>query len=360
MSSELTAPHGPQYCALIPGVTGTVGRALARTLAGLPGWRVIGLARRAPAHSPGYPVLAADLADPGMLAAYGPALSPVTHILYCARAAHVASVKEPIEDNLAMLRNVVEAVEPHAPDLAHVHIVQGSKVYGSDLGAYKTPAKESDPRVAENNWYYAQEDYLAARSQSARWDWSASRPHGVVDPEPGVARSMPLMMGAYAAIERHLGRPLCFPGTPKSFHALYQSVDATLLARAIAWITTQPQCANQAFNVTNGDFIRWENIWPQLAALYGMPVGPVETKRLAQYMADKAPVWQAVAARHGLRNADFSQAGVWPYADFNWQREHDLMSDTGKLRRSGFAESMDTEAMFLNCIWRLRAGGWLP
>ena len=136
-------------------------------------------------------------------------------------------------------------------------------------------------RVSDDHWYYAQEDLVLARSRGRRWNWSASRPHGVCDREPGIARSMAMMIGVYAAISKELGEPLCFPGTAASFHALYQSVDATLFAKAIAWITTTPACANQAFNVTNGDFIRWVNWWPALAEFFGMPAGPVKTQRLA-------------------------------------------------------------------------------
>lgn len=349
-----------QYCALIPGVTGTVGKALARHLASQPEWQVIGIARRVPSEAPPYPVIALDLADHKACLGWQATFAEVTHILYCARAAHVASVKEPIEDNLALLRNLLDAVEPVAQGLSHVHIVQGSKVYGSDLGPYRTPAKESDPRVPEHNWYYAQEDLLVERSRGQRWHWSASRPHGVCDPEPGVARSMPLMIGVYAAISKELGLPLSFPGTTKSFHSLYQSVDATLLAKAIAWITTQPRCADQAFNVTNGDFIRWENLWPGFAQCMGMSAGPVKTARLTEWMADKAPVWEAIVKKHRLRSPPFSQVGVWSYADFNWQREHDIMSDTLRLRQSGFHACMDTGQMFLDMIRRLQRERWIP
>jgi hypothetical protein len=62
-------------------------------------------------------------------------LTQVTHVLYSsARAPHTASTKEPIDVNLAMLRNLLDAIEPAAPGLQHVHLVQGSKYYGSDLG----------------------------------------------------------------------------------------------------------------------------------------------------------------------------------------------------------------------------------
>ena len=99
-------------------------------------------------------------------------------MLYCARYDHATAAKEPTGVNLAMLRNVLDAIEPVASGVQHVHLVHGSKYYGSDLGPFKTPAKESDPRIPVENWYYAQEDLAIERSRGKSWSWSASRPHG--------------------------------------------------------------------------------------------------------------------------------------------------------------------------------------
>jgi nucleoside-diphosphate-sugar epimerase len=281
-------------------------------------------------------------------------------VLYCARASHTASAKEPIELNLAMLRNLLDALEPAARGLLHVHLLQGSKFYGSDLGPYKTPARESDPRIAENNWYYAQQDFIVERSRGKAWQWSASRPHAICDGEPDIARSLPKVIAIYAAIARELGEPLTFPGTAANYRALYQCVDATLLAQAIAWIATAPACANQAFNVTNGDFIRWENLWPGFADHFGMPVGPVKTVKLRQTMADKAPVWERIVARHGLRSGPFAQTALWSYADFVFAPGYDIMSDTLKLRQTGFDRCVHTEKMFIDLFGKLRAARVVP
>jgi len=355
------APGGfTDYCAIIPGASGVVGAGLARYLAAHRDWRVIGLARRAPRERLEYPVISVDLTDAAACRARLGGLTGVTHVLYCARAAHAAPVKEPIDVNVAMLRNVLDAVEPAAGGSEHVHILQGSKVYGSDLGPYKTPAKESDARVAENNWYYAQEDLLIERSRGKRWSWSASRPHAVTEREPGIARSIAKLIAVYAAISKELGEPLCFPGTAGSFNALYQCVDITLLARAIAWISTAPACANQAFNVTNGDFIRWANLWPSFAQFFGMHVGPVKTVCLAEAMADKAPVWDRIVRKHGLRRTPYDKATVWSYGDFNFRRGYDVMSCTLKLRQAGFGDCLDTGRMFLEHFAHFRQQHVIP
>lgn len=349
-----------RYCALIPGVSGVVGRGQARYLATQKEWEVIGLARRQPAQPPGYPVIAVDLADAAACRAELGGMGKVTHVLYCARASHTASTKEPIDLNAAMLRNVIDAVEPVARGLQHVHLVQGSKYYGSDLGPYKTPAREADPRITETNWYYAQEDFINERSRGKAWRWSASRPHAICDSDPGIARSIPKVIAVYAAIAKELGQPLNFPGSAANFHALYQCVDATLLARAIEWMSTAPACANQAFNVTNGDFIRWANVWPRFAEYFGMQAGPVKTVNLAQTMADKAPVWERIVARHRLKPVPYEETALWSYGDFVFAPGYDIMSDTLKLRQTGFGECLDTEKMFFDLFGKFRAARVIP
>jgi nucleoside-diphosphate-sugar epimerase len=352
-------PAMPRRYALIAGGSGVVGRALARTLHADPDWGVIALSRSA-AGSAGYRTLAADLSNTRQLDNQRPTLACVTHLLYCARASHSMAVRESVDDNVVMLRNLLDALEQSAPHLAHVHIVQGSKVYGSDLGPYRTPARESDPRVTPSNWYYAQEDLLVARSRDRAWTWSASRPHGVCEGTQAIGRSLANMIGVWAAIRQELGLPFSFPGSQTGFDAIYQSVDADLLAHAIRFIVTTPACANRVFNVTNGDYVRWRHLWPAFAAFFGTASGPVETLSLADWMTDKADVWDAVVARHGLLPRPLEQAAVWPYADFNFHRGYDVMSSTIALRQAGFAGCMDTEAMFLAHLERFRAQRAIP
>jgi hypothetical protein len=44
-----------------------------------------------------------------------------------------------------------------------------------------------------------------------------------------------------------------------------QFTDLRLLARCVAWMAQEPRCANQGFNVVNGDYPRWSDLWPQFA-----------------------------------------------------------------------------------------------
>ena len=164
----------------------------------------------------------------------------------------------------------------------------------------------------------------------------------------------------YAAICRELGVPLDFPGTPENYRAVYQCTDTEHLARAIAWIGTAPDAADQAFNVTNGDFIRWANVWPLIAETMGLPRGRVRTLTLADWMADKEPLWDAMVARHDLRPHKLAELADFRHADFVFHPHWDIMSSTTKLRQAGFHDVVDTEAMLIRLIQAYRADRLIP
>jgi nucleoside-diphosphate-sugar epimerase len=167
-------------------------------------------------------------------------------------------------------------------------------------------------------------------------------------------------IAVYAALLREQGMPLKFPGTPGAFRAVYQVTDADLLSRAMVWAATTPACADQAYNITNGDFIRWENIWPRFARHFGMEVGPVQRVDLAQMMATQAPLWQRMVKKHRLQPIPFAQVAHWPFANYIFNMDWDMMSDTLKCRRDGFLEFKETEAMFLEQFDQLRRARVVP
>jgi hypothetical protein len=149
-------------------------------------WRVIGASRKAPADKTDGELtyLAADLLDAGGLKL---AISPyrdITHLFFTARAAHEETGVEPVTENVAMLRNALDAVETTSSILEHVHIVEGTKWYGMHIGNFKTPARENDPRHMPPNFYYDQQDLITERQKGKQWSWSASRPCFLIDFAP--------------------------------------------------------------------------------------------------------------------------------------------------------------------------------
>ena len=115
------------------------------------------------------------------------------------------------------------------------------------------------------------------------------------------ARNLIAVVGAYAAICRELGVAFDFPGAPGAHTALSEITDCSMLARFTFWCMTEPNAAGRAFNITNGDLFRWSDLWPWLADYFGLKTGVVRPMKLERWMADKCPVWQRSAERHGLR-----------------------------------------------------------
>lgn len=345
--------------AVIAGATGVIGHGLAEALARSEAWDVVALSRR-PIEIPGVHSIAVDLTNPADSAAKLDGLGGVTHLFYAGRFNHAAGVSEPVAENLTMLRSVLDPVEAGSPGLRHVHLVHGTKHYGSNLGPYRTPAKEADPRSLQPNFYYAQEDHIAARQRGRAWSWSISRPHGILHDVPDTPRNLVLVIAAYAVLCRELGLPLSFPGTAENFRSIYQCTSSDQVVAALRWMADEPACANQAYNVTNGDFIRWCNLWPTFADYFGMEPGPVRTVRLADVMADKAPVWDRIVARYGLVPTPYERLALWSYGDFVLQPGWDIMSDTTKIRRAGFHRAVDTEQEFLRLFDEFKARRILP
>jgi nucleoside-diphosphate-sugar epimerase len=345
--------------ALVAGATGVVGRYLLMHLLERGDWDVVAVSRRKPDVPGEYLHVAADLTDVADCRIKLGALQGVTHVFYAAYLER-PDAQELVAVNTDMLVNLLDAAESASPALQHVHLVEGTKWYGSHLGPFKTPAKEGDPRHMPPNMYYSQQDFLEARQRGKAWSWSASRPHAICGFAVGNPMNLSTVIAVYAAISRELGLPLSFPGKPGAYRALYQCTDSSLLAKAQVWMATAPNCANQAFNITNGDLIRWENLWPRFARSFDMELAPPRHLSLTRFMADKGPVWERIVAGHGLRPYAYEQIAAWGFGDFVFGSDYDIVSDTGKARRAGFRDSVDTEEMFLRLFAGFRAERIIP
>jgi nucleoside-diphosphate-sugar epimerase len=344
--------------AVIAGAGGTVGASLARALAA-DGWDVVALTRK-PGILPRARWLEVDLLDGEATRRALRSCRDATHLFCAARYNFAEGGREPLEENLAIVRNAVEALDESAPNLRHVHIVQGSKYYGSHVGPFETPAKEDQPRGLVANFYYLQQDYLVEKQHGARWTWSASRPDALIHGTAGVGRNLVAVIAAYALICRELSVPFYFPGGAVAYDALYQCTSIDQLTAAIAWMSEAPNAANQAFNVVNGDYFRWSALWPVFAEHFGLRLGPARRFRLKEAMADKGRLWDAIVARHKLSSPPFAQVANWDYGDYILSREWDVMSDMTKARLRGFHRTVETTAEFLRFFDELRSARAIP
>lgn len=349
------------HVALIAGVSGAVGSALARELAARDEWSVYGIARRAPANPiDAVTYLQVDMNEREQCLQSLAALSGVTHLFYCGRATHAEQVLENAEDNLCLLRNLLDAVEAAASGLRHVHLVQGGKYYGVHVGPFPSPAREEDSRAPIPNFNYDQQDFLQQRSESANWTWSCSRPNTLLHFSPDIARNLVSSLGAYAGICRELGAALDFPGPSGAYDSITQVTTLDLLARGIAWMSAEADCGNQAFNITNTDVFRWHQLWSKLAQTFEMPTGSVRPLKLADVMSDREAVWQQIVRRYNLRPTSLDRVVNWGYLDATLERYWDEILCHNKTRQFGFHDWDDSEVRFFAILQQYRAERILP
>ncbi len=205
-----------------------------------------------------------------------------------------------------------------------------------------------------------QQNFLTERQKGKSWSWSASRPSVVCGFALGNPMNLAMVIAVYAAMSKELGLPLRFPGSPGAYHSLIEMTDAGLLARATVWAATDPGCANQAFNINNGDLFRWSEMWPAIADAFGMEAAPPLPMALADIMSDKAPLWEAMVEKYGLAPNSYDDVSSWRFGDFVFAWDYDVIADGSKARRFGFHEFVDTRAMFAAIFDDLRRRKIIP
>jgi nucleoside-diphosphate-sugar epimerase len=347
--------------AAVVGAQGVIGRYIVEKLASLPDWSVIGLSRRKGVDAPRVRHISVDLLDPADARAKLAALGDVTHVFFAAFQAGsgpAADFARNIAANLGLLVNSVTELHQASAKLERVVLVTGTKYYGSHLGPFKTPAREDDPRHTGDNYYFNQIDWLTAFKQGKRWSWTELRPQTLCGFAPGTAMSIISVIAVYAAIRKELGLALAFPG--KAWTSLYQVTESAHLADAAYWAATEPRCANQAFNITNGDYFRWQHVWPAIAKVFDMPAIDPQPHALVDFMADKAPLWDRMVKKHGLKPYGFGDVVAWPFGDYVFNCDWDVMTSTTKSRQHGFQAVVDSEEMFGRLLGRFRAEKIVP
>jgi nucleoside-diphosphate-sugar epimerase len=342
---EDEAPRSFQNVALVVGVTGIVGNSLAEILplADTPGgrWKVYGVARRPrPSWNVDHPVeyIQCDITDPTDSVTKLSVLTDVTHIFYVCWASR-STEAENCQINGAMLRNVLTSVIPNAPNLRHVSIQTGGKHYVGPFESFgkikyhEPPYTEDMPRLDYPNFYYTLEDVLFEETGKKEGvSWSVHRPLLIFGFSPYSMMNVIGTLCVYAAICKHEGVPLRFPGTKLAWENYYMASDADLIAEQHIWAAVDPYAKNEAFNCSNGDVFRWKQLWKVLAEQFGIDeYGFVEDGprlKLAELMKDKGPVWDEIVKKNELQPTKLEEVAEWWFADLS-------------LGGSGFTDSMN-------------------
>jgi len=354
---------------LIAGASGLVGRGAIRAFARDSDCEVIAVSRRAPEGVGKVRFVAADLFDEKSCREIFAQFSAVTHLVFTAlyekEGGLLASWLDPeqIERNAQMLRNLFEPLAAAAKNLRHVTLLQGTKAYGAHVRALTVPAREDrDELKSQPNFYWNQEDYLRGKQRGQKWSFTIIRPQIIFGDALGAAMNPVAAFGLYGALLKERGEPLHFPGGPGN---VFEGVDADLIGRAIRWAGEADQARNQAFNITNGDVMTWKNVWPAIADALGMQVGEDRPALLARDLPPRGGEWDAIRRKYDLAAPDLMAfAGKsLDYVDLLMSGDAarpPFLVSTVKLRRAGFSEMLDSEAMLRNTIAAMQQRRLLP
>ncbi|HVF97601.1 MAG TPA: SDR family oxidoreductase [Flavisolibacter sp.] len=351
--------------ALVVGASGIVGSNLSRELIAS-GWTTFGLARRPKADIEGLKTVAADLLDSDSLTRALADINP-THVFITSWMRNETEA-ENIRVNSAMVRNLLDVLSSKG-SVQHVALVTGLKHYLGPFDSYAkkgflpvTPLSEEQPRLNLENFYYAQEDEVYAAAERDGFTWSIHRPHTIIGKATGNLMNMGTTLAVYATICREKGLPFCWPGSEAQWRGLSDVTDARVLAQHLIWAATTPAAQNEAFNVVNGDYFRWSNLWPKLAAWFSIEwmgyegeIKPLEAE-LAKYTLE----WKNIATKYGLAEPDMAQlASAW-HTDLDLGRPIEVMTDMSKSRSLGFLTYQKTEESFYDLFRQLQGEHLIP
>ena len=308
--------------------------------------------------------MAADLLDADDLRAKLAEVRP-THVFIAAWVRRPTEAEGKVA-NSAIVRNVLAAVAP-AGTVRHVALVTGMKHYLGPFEAYgkypiETPFREEVPRLPVENFYYDQEDEVFAAAEKQGFGWSVHRASTIIGHALGNLMNMGTTLAAYGSICRATGRPFVFPGSRQAWDGLSDLTDARLLARQLRWAATSPGGRDQAFNIVNGDVIRWRWLWPRLAEWFGVEPAPLPPRPepLEPQFAELGPTWREIAEAHGLVEPDLGRlASAW-HTDGDLGLEIEHIADMTKSRAAGFLDYQSTLGSFLDLFDRLRRDRVIP
>lgn len=349
--------------ALIAGVSGIIGRHLAEHLSACGGWTVSGISRNAENLPAGVHSITADLMDRGALSKALADVTP-THV-YITTWSRQATEAENCKVNGAMVENLMAAIA--GKGVRHVALVTGLKHYLGPFEAYAktkpvTPFREEQERLPYANFYYTQEDAVFAAAAQQGFTWSVHRPHTLIGYAVGNAMNMASTLAAYAAICKETGRPFVFPGTTQQYEGVVDITDGRIIAKHLEWASTHSNGGNEAFNIVNGEVFRWNWLWPRIAAYFGLEAAPHpgKTTPLEAYMADAAPIWDKIVAKHGLKPVPIGKFASWWHTDLDLGRELESFASMTKSYDLGFREVQNSLESFTHAFDRLRHDRYIP
>lgn len=259
----------------------------------------------------------------------------------------------------------------------------GAKYYGVHLGPSVVPQEESDPRVLlEPNFYYDQEDVLKKFCEEHGSGWNTTRPSWVPGAAPDAAMNLVYPLAIYATVQKHLGKPLVFPGDLACWENATVLSSAMMNCYLAEWAALTENATNKSFNATDDSPFAWGKFWPKYAAHFNMPWegpehrqdtefrtektpfdppprgwGPVGTSRFSFKLTEWAKnpevtaAWSEIAERNNLRSKDLGDVDrIFGFTDAALLSAWPTIFSNTELRKTGFFGFVDSTESILSTL----------
>lgn len=305
--------------------------------------------------------IALDLSsDPSILIEKMSSLcAEVTHA-YFSSYVHKDDFAELNKANQALFSNFLDALTAVSPNLQNCTLQTGGKHYNVHIMPVSSPAREDEPRSKGSieNFYCPQEDYLIKRQEGQSWTWNVIRPEAIIGytSKPNGMNSA-LTCALYFMVSKYLDAEAKMPTNQVYWEGYDDLSDSRLIADITIWASTTPKAANEAFNVTNGDYLCWRYMWPRLATYFGAKAssdqsftkprptgGDLQQEfSLLEWASDKREVWDRICDENECPEAKATwDSGTWAFQDWVFQRTWSATLSINKARRLGWNGHIDS------------------
>ncbi|PWA73093.1 NAD(P)-binding domain-containing protein [Artemisia annua] len=366
--------------ALIVGVTGMVGVALAEalknpTVLGGP-WQVYGVSRHPlpswfPSSYLDKHIILDTLNKENTHKTLAPLSSCITHVFWLAISVN-ESEELNISYNSTMLSNVLDTLTSGSPNskLKHVTLQTGTQQYmgpihdlalSVQLVPHEAPFREDYPRLNFPNFYHALEDIVA--SYPKYFTYSIHRASIIIGASSRSYYNSLLSLSIYALICKYENYPFRYPGNKFSWEHFWDMSDARLLAEQQIWASVTNKAKNQAFNCTNGDVFTWKMLWRVLCDVFDVEFVPFDENEkfhFVNFMKDKGQVWDKIVEENGLYKTKMEEVTCFPAVDVVLKLEIQHVCSMNKSREFGFHGYANTLASIEPWVERLRQMKILP
>ncbi|CAI9106962.1 OLC1v1006214C1 [Oldenlandia corymbosa var. corymbosa] len=375
-----------KFVALICGVTGIVGRELARNLLSSKSthWKVYGIARASHSQSQiketiknhsNFHYISCNLQNPSETQQKLSCLTDVTHVFWVTWASQFPlDTPECCEENKVMMSNVLNAVLPQAKGLKHFSLQTGTKHYISfDEPLINSSGQiqlydEQCPRVGKGfNFYYVLEDLLKERLEG-KIPWSIHRPGLIMGCSNRTLYNFIGTVSVYGTICKKLKLPFLFGGTKECWEEVYiDASDVRLVAEQHIWAATEEtvQCSShgQAFNSINGSDFTWKEIWPAIGLKFGNSDHDAflcQDFSFTASMADKGQLWREIVEEEGLVQTEMDDLANWEFLDILFRFPIKMLGSRKKADGFGFTMKFQTLDSILYWIDIMRHEKLIP